>query len=97
MEWLLKFIDIISSLFKKEVVVKPVKEPKKEEVPMRQFRIVIDPGHGGKDGGATTEKSKEQELNLIYKTVQIRKLIVINKLLVRSGVCPHAYRYFADW
>ena len=53
MEWLLKFIDIISSLFKKkEVVVKPVKEPKKEEVPMRQFRIVIDPGHGGKDCGA---------------------------------------------
>lgn len=31
------------------------------------------------------------------KTEQIRKLIEITKLLVRSGVCPQASRNFADW
>jgi N-acetylmuramoyl-L-alanine amidase len=32
----------------------------------QQFRVVIDPGHGGKDSGAIGDFSKEKELNMIF-------------------------------
>lgn len=33
---------------------------------LEQFRIVIDPGHGGKDPGAKGSKSIEKDLNMIF-------------------------------
>ncbi len=72
MKRLVDFVSKIPLLFvkkSKELVKEPVKEPKKEEVPMRQFRIVIDPGHGGKDSGAVGEYSEEKKLNLIYSNI----------------------------
>lgn len=70
--WFRKLINKILSLFSKS------KEPDKpsetvpdiiKEEPMRQFNIVIDPGHGGKDSGAVGEYSEEKSLNLIYSNI----------------------------
>jgi N-acetylmuramoyl-L-alanine amidase len=67
MKWLIEFISKIFFLFKKEPVRKSYnKTIKKEDIPIKQFRVVIDPGHGGKDDGASTEDSKEKELNMIF-------------------------------
>ena len=64
MKCLVNFASKLSLLFKRKTIKKP-----KEEVPMEQYTIVIDPGHGGKDSGAVGEYSEEKKLNLIYSNI----------------------------
>jgi len=66
----MELINKIVSLFtKKEPEKEPVKEPEKEVEIVKQFTVVIDPGHGGKDSGAVGEYSEEKKLNLIYSNM----------------------------
>lgn len=48
-----------------------------EMIYAKEFVIVLDPGHGGKDGGALGRKSKEKTINLQVAT-KLRKLLKDN-------------------
>lgn len=68
MKWLVDFATKVPLLFAKKPK-EVIKEPEKEEEPVKQFTVVIDPGHGGKDSGAVGEYSEEKKLNLIYSNM----------------------------
>jgi N-acetylmuramoyl-L-alanine amidase len=71
---LIDFIKKILSFFIKkdeisvDEMVDEVEKKHIEEVtePMKQYTVIIDPGHGGKDSGAVGEYSEEKALNLIF-------------------------------
>lgn len=45
-----------------------------DEAPRHEFRLVIDPGHGGKDLGATDNGAREKDVNLGV-ALQLQKLV----------------------
>jgi N-acetylmuramoyl-L-alanine amidase len=67
----MEIINKIVSFLTKPKVKEELKEEEKSkkeviEEPMKQYTVIIDPGHGGKDSGAVGEYSEEKALNLIF-------------------------------
>ncbi len=70
---------------KKDDILKKQKEPRQDRAkPKRKKRIVIDPGHGGKDGGAKTQAGMlEKDIVLFFSQILAKSLLDTNQYDVR--------------
>jgi N-acetylmuramoyl-L-alanine amidase len=105
-------VNKLLSLFKKSEKIKdysvsgavslypPEKEEVLKEEPMKQYTVIIDPGHGGKDSGAVGEYSEEKALNLIFSN-KLYDLLEQDyhfvPMLIRNRDEYHSLKYRVDF